>query len=206
MKKHLLKQEQKVNRRNLSKKEKLGKNYPFNPPNHTNFRINNIDYNMQEKRAMVNLNTFKNYYNNELFDNAPKPALESEKDIDKDLIIKKKAIRYRKEIEILLNLYIYEKKNFKFYFNENNNNKLYIIDKSWLLKYKLFYGYNYLQDYFSKENIENFENINFDEIISNIPEDYEEKINNKNEYLKPSIYSHEYNEIIKKQIKKIINL
>ena len=165
-------------------------NFGSNRANASNFlRINNDDNSLQRNK-MYNIHQF------ELKDNAARPVLDREKEFE-DLASLKKTKKYQKELEILINLYLYEKKDFKSYIKENHNNKFYIIDKSWLYKYKSFYDYFYIRNYLSNKNINE---LIFEELISNISEDYEEKIIKKDELLKPSF--HQYKELTKKTEKK----
>ena len=151
---------------------------------------NNFQNNIKQKRLLQSI------------DNAPRPVLDLGKNI-KNMTFTRKTKKYQKELEILINLYLYEKIKFNSALMENHNNKkFYIIDKSWLSKYKSFYDYQYIEKYCSNQNIENNVEFNIEKIISNIPEDYGEKINQKNEFLKPSIYLHEYKQLTKKTEKK----
>ena len=135
---------------------------------------------------------------------APKPKLNKLIN-SKDMAFRRiNNNKYSKEIEILINLYLFEKKKFNLYLNENLNTKFYIIDKSWLSDYKSFYDYQNLQDYLSNKNVESMNNGEVEKEIFQLQEYYEAEAEiYKKEYFKaPSINSHQYKELTKKTEKK----
>ena len=101
-------------------------------------------------------------------------------------IIKKK---YKKEIEILVGYIIFYRKirekeeNALSSFEQENKERIFLINNDWMKKFKEFFEFNELESYvlekLNKEKI-NFDiEEKFDEIISNIPDEYFKKFKNK---------------------------
>ena len=104
---------------------------------------------------------------------------------------------FKKDLEILIRLYynyrfLKEKENTKFeLLNENNSQMVFLINNNWIEKYKSFYEYKELENYLLELNKTvklyptNFNSIKedfIDKIISILPEDYMNKLKEKNKF------------------------
>ena len=104
---------------------------------------------------------------------------------------------FKKDLEILIRLYynyrfLKEKENTKFeLLNEDNSQMVYLINNNWIEKYKSFFEYRDLENYLLELNKTvklyptNFNSIKedyIDKIISILPEDYINKLKEKNKF------------------------
>ena len=122
-----------------------------------------------------------------------------------------KKNKFKEDLEILIRLYYYykklkEKENETFKeLKYENKESVYLINNSWLEKYKSYFAYNELENYLNKtEIIQNYDFISYDLIekqISNLSDDY---INKIKDFDKNEKFIYEYDKLTVKEIKKEI--
>ena len=122
-----------------------------------------------------------------------------------------KKNKFKEDLEILIRLYYYykklkEKENDSFKELKYENKEIvYLINNSWLEKYKLYFAYNELENYLNKTQIiQNYDFISNDLIekhISNLSDDY---INKIKDFDKNEKFIYEYDKLAAKEIKKEI--
>ena len=106
-------------------------------------------------------------------------------------------IKFKKDLEILLRIFYYNK-----YLKEKENTsfqnliyekgeKVYLINNSWMEEYKSFFDYQYLEDYLEQKNEYSEEAIY--KIMKDLPIEYIEKINAKNNFDKNKTFLYKKN-------------
>ena len=119
-------------------------------------------------------------------------------------------IIFNKDIEILIRIFYYNKylkekenESFKELKKEENSETVYLIHNSWMEEYKSFFDYQYLENYlknkkeYSDKFIQNNYNLStetINDIIKNLPNEYINKINTKNQFDKNKTFTYEFNQ------------
>ena len=152
---------------------------------------NSLEFKINEKNFVINISNLvleKEKIDNimEIQKNLPNKN-ENIKEDDKLISIIKK--KYKKEIEILVRYIIFYKKirekeeSVLSSFEQENKERIFLINNDWMKKFKEFFEFNELASYvlekLKKEKI-NFDiEEKFEEIFSNIPDEYFKKFKNK---------------------------
>ena len=116
----------------------------------------------------------------------------------------------KNDLEILVRIFYYNKyltekenESFKELKKEENSETVYLIHNSWMEEYKSFFDYQYLENYlknkkeYSDKFIQNNYNLStetINDIIKNLPNEYINKINTKNQFDKNKTFTYEFNQ------------